>query len=78
MFGKMSRSGFEFQTGDILVRIGSPAKYRVVSPCSYYYVIALLKGYLSDTIRKETVEREFIKVGHEDEFDCDEEVDDGC
>lgn len=74
----MSRSGFEFDFGDIIVRIGSPWKYRVVSPCGNYYVIALLKGQLSDTIRKETVEREFIKVGHEDECDCDEEVDDGC
>ena len=74
----MSRSGFEFHPGDILVRIGSPAKYRVVSPWGNHYLIALLKGQLSDTIRKETVEREFIKVGHEDEFDCDEGVDDGC
>ena len=74
----MAGKGFEFQTGDILVRIGSPAKYRVVSPWGNYYVIALLKGQLSDTIKKETVESKFIKVGHEDECDCDEEVDDGC
>ena len=74
----MAGKGFEFQTGDILVRIGSPAKYRVVSPWGNHYVIALLKGQLSDTIATETVEREFIKVGHEDECDCDEGVDDGC
>ena len=73
----MAGNGFEFDFGDILVRIGSLAKYRVVSPCGNYYVIALLKGRLSDTIKKETVEREFIKVGHEDECDCDEEVEDG-
>lgn len=74
----MAGKGFEFHSGDILVRIGSPAKYRVVIAGDYYYVIALLKGQLSDTIATETVEREFIKVGHEDECDCDEEVEDGC
>ena len=51
-FVQMSRSGFEFDFGDIIVRIGSPWKYRVVSPCGNYYVIALLKGHLSDTIKK--------------------------
>ena len=67
----MAGKGFEFHSGDVLVRMGSPWKYRVVRPMGYYYVIALLKGQLSDTIKKETVEREFIKVGHE-------EVEDGC
>lgn len=68
----------EFDSGDVLVRIGSPWKYRVVRAWGNCYVIALLKGHLSDSIQKETIERDFIKVGHEDECDCDEEVEDGC